>query len=112
LLIGTAIVLVFVTAVLNVIVFQYGKGVTRAALDEAARAGARFGTDSVSACEKRAAEVLSDLLGGSLGEGVSVACADAGDRITATATVHFEGWFGAVTDYDATITASAAKENR
>ena len=28
------------------------------------------------------------------------------------ATVHFDGWFGSLTDYDATLTASAAKENQ
>jgi hypothetical protein len=112
LLIGTAIVLVLVTAVINVIVFQYGKGVTRAALDEGVRNGARFDRDSVAACETRATEVLGDLLGGSLGNGVSVSCSDDGDRVTATAAVHFDGWFGAVTDYDATLTASAAKESQ
>lgn len=108
---ATGVVLVVLTAVLQVIVFQYGKGSVRAALDEAARSAARAPT-SVAACQARAADVLGDLLGGTMGDGVSVTCLDAGDRIVVTADVHFDGWFGGVTDYDATLTASAAKEDR
>ena len=47
-----------------------------------------------------------------MGNGVDVTCTDAGDRIVVTANVHFAGWFGALTDYDGTLTASAAKENQ
>jgi hypothetical protein len=111
LVMATAVTLVLVTGILQVIVFEYGKDTVRAALDEASRAGARDGA-GVATCQTRAADVLGDLLGGNMGSGVSVSCQDLGDRISATATVHFDGWFGAVTDYDATLTASAAKENR
>jgi hypothetical protein len=108
---ATAVALVVVVGIIQVIVFQYGKGTVRAALDEAARAGARSAT-SVSTCQERAADVLGDLLAGTLGEGVEVSCADEGERIVVTAFVHFDGWFGPVTDYDAVLTASAAKEDR
>ena len=111
LVIATAIVLVLVTAILQVIVFHYGKGAVRAALDEAARSAARSPT-SIETCHARAANVLGDLLGGEMGDGVAVSCADDVDRVTVTAIVHFDGWFGSLTDYDATLTASAAKEDR
>ena len=111
LVVATGIVLVLVTALLQIIVFQYGKGAVRAALDEAARSAARSPT-SVDICQARAANVLGDLLGGDMGDGVKVSCADDVDRVTVTANVHFDGWFGSLTDYDATLTASAAKENR
>ena len=109
--IATAIVFVLITGIIQVIIFQYGKGTVRAALDEAARAGARSATP-VDACQQRAADVLGDLLGGPMGDGVVVTCADAADRVVVTATVHFDGWFGRVTSYDATLTASAAKEGQ
>jgi Flp pilus assembly protein TadG len=111
LVIATGVVLLIVTAVMNLIVFQYGKGVVRSALDEGARAGSRANA-TVSDCEARATEVLVSLLGGSLGTGVIVSCSDDGVRVIASATVHFDGWFGSVTDYDASLTASATKENR
>lgn len=111
LVMATGIVLVLVTALLQVIVFQYGKGAVRAALDEAARSAARSPA-SVDTCQARAANVLGDLLGGDMGDGVEVSCTDDADRVTVTAVVHFEGWFGALTDYDATLTASATKEDR
>jgi hypothetical protein len=109
LVVATGVVLVLLTGIIQVITFQYGKGTVRAALDEGARVGARS-VDPVPACQERAADVLGDLLGGPMGDGVSVVCTEDGDRIIATATVHFDGWFGPLTGYDATLTASAAKE--
>ena len=111
LIMATGIVLVLLTGIIQVIMFQYGKGTVRAALDEAARAAARA-PNSVETCQVRAANVLDDLLGGEMGKGVHVSCTDAGNRIVVTASVHFAGWFGSLTDYDATLTASAAKENQ
>ena len=111
LVLATGVVLILLTGIIQVIVFQYGKGTVRAALDEAARSASRS-TSSVEACQDRAANVLADLLGGQMGDGVHVTCVDAGDRIVVTALVHFDGWFGSFTDYDATLTASATKENQ
>jgi Flp pilus assembly protein TadG len=111
LIVATGVVLILVTGIIQVITFQYGKGTVRAALDEGARAGARS-VDAVAECQARAANVLGDLLGGPMGDGVSVVCTDAGGRVVATATVHFDGWFGTLTGYDAVLTASASKEGQ
>ena len=67
--------LLLLTQILNVVVFSYGKGTVRTALDEAARAGARQG---LAACEATADQVMGDLLGGALGGDVDITCADAG----------------------------------
>ena len=111
LVVATGVVLILLTGILQVITFQYGKGTVRAALDEGVRVGARS-ADAVAACQERAADVMGDLLGGPMGDGVTIVCADGGDRVVATATVHFDGWFGRLTGYDATLTASAAKEDQ
>ena len=111
LVVATGIVLILLTGIIQVIIFQYGKGTVRAALDEAAHAGSRSPT-SVDTCQTRAANVLADLLGGDMGKGVQVTCVDAGDHIVVTAHIHFSGWFGSLTDYDTTLTASATKENQ
>ena len=102
-------VLVLLAQILNVVVFTYGKGTVRTALDEAARAGAR---DGLAACEATADQVIGDLLGGALGADVQISCTDAGRRIVATADVHFDGWLTSLADYDGTFAASAAKEDR
>ena len=106
-----AIVMILVVAVMQVIVFQYGKGAVHAALDEAARSAARSST-TVETCQARAADALTDLLGGPMGQGVAVICTESADRVTVSADVHFDGWFGSLTDYDATLTATASKEDR
>jgi hypothetical protein len=106
---ASAFVLLLVVQTLNVIVFSYGKGAVRAAVDEAARAGSRGG---LAACQATADQVVEDLLGGALGAQVSISCSDAGRRVVATASVHFDGWLSSVADYDGTFSASAAKEDR
>jgi hypothetical protein len=109
LVVASGTVLVLLVQILQVVVFSYGKGTVRTALDEAARAGARSG---LSACEATADQVMSDLLGGPMGANVQISCADAGREIVATATVHFDGWLTSLADYDGTFSASAAKEDR
>jgi hypothetical protein len=109
LVVASGVVLVLLAQILNVVVFTYGKGTVRTALDEAARAGAR---DGLAACEATAHQVIGELLGGALGADVQVSCTDAGRRIVATADVHFDGWLTSLADYDGTFSASAAKEDR
>lgn len=111
LVLASAIVMILVVAIMQVIVFQYGKGAVHAALDEAARSAARSST-SVETCQARAADALADLLGGPMGQGVAVTCTESAGRVTVSADVHFDGWFGSLSDYDATLTASASREDR
>src|SRR5215207_2785870 len=83
LVLATGIVMLLVTQMLNVIVFNYGKGTVRTALDEGARAGARTG--SVAVCQETAQQVVDDLIGGALGADVTIRCTDAGRSMVADA---------------------------
>jgi hypothetical protein len=109
---AVGVVIAITVMVANVLVFQYGRGAVRAALDEGVRVGSRAtaGTGA-TVCEQIARETLDQLAAG-LGQGVDIECADTGDRIVATAAVHFDGWLTSVSDYDDTFTASAAREDR
>ena len=53
---------------------------------------------------------LDGLLGGSLGDQVTLSCADDGDRVRATATATFNGWIALIPDWTFTVTATATKE--
>lgn len=101
--------LVILTMVANLIVFQYAHGVVRAALDEGTRAGAPLGANAAD-CFERAGSVLADLLGGEIGSGVEIDCAETGGRVVATADVVFPGWLPGVPDWEVTLRATAAKE--
>lgn len=90
--------LVFVVLLTNLVVFQYGRGVVRAALDEGVRAGTRA-TAGAAECEARAGDVLADLLGGAMGTGVRLACTDDGVHVRATADVVFTSWAPGVPDW-------------
>lgn len=104
-----ALVLVFFVDLAQLVVWQYGRGSVRAAVDEAARAGA--GTaGGLDACEERAAAVLSDLLGGSMGDEIQVTCRDDGGGIVAEASVVFRSWMPPVPDWKFTSVASAPFE--
>jgi hypothetical protein len=104
--VGLSLVLFVMLA--NLVVFQYGRGVVRAALDEGVRAGARAG-DPAGACRARAGQVLGDLLGGTLGNGVRLHCAQGTDRVEADAEVVFPGWLPTVPDWRFTLRAAARR---
>lgn len=99
--------LVVFSAFVNLVVFQYGRGVVRAALDEGVRASAAVGS-SIGDCQARADSVISDLLGGDLGRGIELVCEQEDGFVTASADVRFEGWV--IPDWDFTLSARAVRE--
>lgn len=106
----TALTLVVFVMLANMLVWSYGRGVLRAALDEGARAGARA-ADAVAECERRAGAVLGDLLGGTMGAQVEpVRCRADGDRVVATTTARFSGWLPAVPGWTLQLEALATRE--
>jgi hypothetical protein len=105
--IGLALIaLVFL---INFVVFQYGHGAVRAAVDQAARVGSRASATE-TACEARAQEALDTLLGGPMGDDITITCTDNGEYVTATATGTFQGWLDIVPDWSWTVEATATKE--
>jgi len=103
------LVLVFFVNLAQLVVWQYGRGSVRAAVDEAARAGA--GTaGGLDACEQRADAVLRDLLGGSMGDEIRVSCRDDGSAIVAEASVVFRSWMPPIPDWTFTSSATAPFE--
>lgn len=106
---GVTIALFFFVLLLQFVVWQYGRGVVRAALDEGARAGAVASAEP-HVCEERAGDVLGDLLGGALGREVEVTCAEEGSQIVARARVTFRSWLAPAPDWTFAVAAGAAKE--
>jgi len=104
--------MVVLVVIANLIVFEYGHGVVRAAVDQGVREGSRAATP-VAACEAAAQQVINDLLGGrsgSMGGGVAITCAENGGRLDATARGRFRAWFRPVPDWTFTSTATVAVE--
>lgn len=98
LLLCVGLTLVMVVWVANLAIDLYGRGVVRSAMDEGARAGSRVDADSVAACEDRAGEVLSNLLGGIMGDGVKVSCSETDGVVRSRAEVTFASWLPPVPD--------------
>lgn len=86
--------LFFFIVVANLVVDLYGKGAVHTAVDEAVRAGARADVDSVAACDAKAHEVLANLLGGAMGEGVTLTCSESAGVVEAHAQAEFPAWVG------------------
>ncbi|MCU1456490.1 MAG: hypothetical protein JWL73_582 [Actinomycetia bacterium] len=76
------------------VVFTYGRGAVRAALDEGARAGivGRGRSDEVARCESHARAAIAQMLGPRMRSGVDIRCEANGVDVTATAQVRFRGW--------------------
>ena len=108
-LLATLMSLVAFTAMVNIVVAGYGRGVVRAALDDAVRAGARGGSAATALCDERVRATLDDLLGGTLGDGVVfTGCTVTDAGVSAAADVTFHGWMPAVPDWRFQVRAAAA----
>lgn len=109
--VATGLTLVLVTLVAQLVVYQYARGVVRAALDEGVRAGSRAGPDAAARCDTVVAAALSDLLGGTLGQQVTVApCAEGPGTVEAAALADFPGWSPLAPGWRFHIRATAVRE--
>lgn len=93
----------------NLVLYQYGRGAVRSALDEGARAGSTAEATPFR-CEDKANEVLDSLLSGSMGDGVNVECFVSGGTMVAQATGVFTHFSPFVPDLVLDETAVAVKE--
>jgi hypothetical protein len=93
----------------NFVVFVYARGVVRAAVDEGARRGGRLGATPTE-CEARAHDVVDDLLGGRIGDGVSVSCRASDDTVVAVGRVRLQGWLPVVPDWEFTLEGRSVRE--
>ena len=101
---------VFVMAA-NLVVFQYARGTVRAAVDEGVRTASRE-TASAADCERRSAEVLDAILGGSMRGDVTVSCRTLDDgTVTASASARLTSWLPIVPDWNFEIAGTAHKES-
>ena len=88
---ATALSLVLLVVVANLLVDVYARGAIRDALDEGVRAGAPAGR-TVADCEAKAREVLDGLLRGPIGDDVVVTCRRDGSAMTARAVGTLRSW--------------------
>jgi len=109
---AVALSMLAMVVIANFIVFQYGRGVVRAAVDQGVRSGARAPAPA-AACEQAARQVVADLLGGksgSMGRTVSITCSQVGGRLDAAADGRFRAWLPPVPDWSFHSAASAVVE--
>ncbi|HUP70365.1 MAG TPA: hypothetical protein VM142_11185 [Acidimicrobiales bacterium] len=102
--------LLFFVLLVQFVVWQYGRGVVRSALDEGARVGAPAEAGPGD-CEARAHDVLADLLGGPMGAEVDVRCRQTPTQMVAVANVTFRAWLPPSPDWSFEVAATARKES-
>jgi len=101
--------LIVAVMIVNLFLFLYGQGATRAAIDEGVRAGSRVDAGAV-VCEQRAEEALQGLMPGPLGDGVDIACAVAGEELVAIADVVLDSPLPGVPSWSFRMEARATQE--
>ena len=107
-LLASGLALLLFLALANLVVVQYGRGAVRSALDQGARVGAI--SSSVAECQQRVGEVLSQLLGGRMGDDVSVTCEVGPGVASATGEARFVSWTPFAPDFHVEMTAMATRE--
>lgn len=104
---ASALALVLFLALANLVVVQYGRGAVRSALEQGARAGS---TSGAFACEATARQVITDLMGGRMSDGLVLGCAVEGGAVVASASVTFESWTPLTPDFAFELTSTAVVE--
>jgi len=107
-LLASGLGLLLFVAVANLVVVQYGRGAIRSALDQGARVGAV--SASASECQQRIDDVLAQLLGGRMGDGVVSNCAVEPTVVTASGRGVFVSWTPFASDFLIEMTARATRE--
>ena len=107
-LLASALSLILFLAFANLVVVQYGRGALRSALEQGARAGAVSG--SPGECEATAGDVVVQLLGGVMSEGLTVRCAVSGGMMVATGEATFESWTLLTPDFEINLSGRAVIE--
>jgi len=107
-LLASGLGLLLFLALANLVVVQYGRGAVRSALDQGARVGAV--SASAAECHQRASDVLGELLGGRMGDGVAFTCEVGGSVVTASGRVVFVSWTPFAPDFVVDMTAQATRE--
>jgi hypothetical protein len=104
---AAALALIMFLALANLVVVQYGKGAIRSALEQGARAGTTAGAN---ACEERSTQVVEDLLGGRMSDGLVLSCSVSGGSVVATASAVFESWTPLTPDFSFSLSSAAVVE--
>ena len=107
-LLASALALLLFLVFANLVVVQYGRGAVRSALEQGARVGAV--TRSVADCEAKAGEVVGQLLGGRMSDGLVVSCEMSGGLVMATASAVFESWTVLTPDFVVSMSTEAFLE--
>jgi hypothetical protein len=103
---ATALSLLLFVALANAVVDLYVRGVARAAVDEAARAGAALDA-TVADCEQRARDVLA----GAVTSGtVRVTCREVDGAMRAHARVVLAGWMPGIPSWTMELDGQVVKE--
>ena len=108
-LLAVAFTLVVAVTVINLFLYLYGQGATRAALDEGVRAGSRVAAGA-GVCEQRAAEALDGLIPGPLSDGVAISCVAAEGELVAVADVTLDSPLPGVPSWSFRMEARAIQE--
>jgi hypothetical protein len=101
--------LVVAVIVVNMLLYLYGQGAARAAIDEGVRAGSRVGAGA-DTCQLRAEEALEGLMPGPLGDGVHLTGGVFGGELVAIADVTFSSPLPGVPSWSFQMEARAVQE--
>jgi len=104
---ASALALFLFVALANLVVVQYGRGAVRSALEQGARAGTVGGMER---CEETAIQVVEDLLGGRMSDGLIVGCSLSGAGVVAEAEVTFRSWTPLTPDFSVVMSSRAVIE--
>lgn len=107
---AAGLAMLMVVGLVQLIAYQYTRGALVAALERGVRAGAVAGSGA-DECQAALADSLAEVLGGTVGETVTVGCEADAESVRARATGTLPAWFAGGPDLGIDVEALARRES-
>lgn len=107
-LLASALGLLLMISMLNLVVVQYGRGALRSALEQGVRAGSLNG--DVQVCLETVDSVIGQLLAGKMSEDLTFQCSLEPGGIAASASATFASWTPLTSDFRVELEGRALVE--
>lgn len=107
-LLASALGLLLLIGLLNLVVVQYGRGALQSALEQGVRAGSLRG--DVRECEETIHSVVGQLLAGRMSDHIAVRCSSGAGVVSASASATFPSWTPFTGDFEVELSGRALIE--
>ncbi len=107
-MLASALGLMLVVSLVNLVVVQYGKGALQSAVEQGVRAASVTG--DIAECEEKIRSVVGQLLAGRMSDDLAAACSSSAGLISGSVSATFPSWTPLTTEFRVHLSGRAVME--